>query len=159
MNFRSGFRLVWTPKAGKEDYVTILLVDSDLGFIFWLGQALDAAGYSAVPAVNVASAAELIQEHRLSVETLIIDPFLPDAFPFISHLRQLHPDLHVVAAIPDDWRSFPPLPEIDTILRKPQRLTGTSLIQWLKVIQDFFAEPSSTPDAAEGLALKKAVPN
>ena len=143
-------------RGRKGRYVTILLVDSDLGFIFWLGQALDAAGYTAVPAVNVASAAELIQEHRLSVETLVIDPFLPDAFQLISALRQSHPDLHVVAAIPDDWRTFPSLPEIDAILRKPQRLTGAALIQWLQVIQEFFSDHTPAPDPVENFSLKKA---
>ena len=30
--------------------VTVLIIDNDLGFIFWLGQILNDVGYAALPA-------------------------------------------------------------------------------------------------------------
>ena len=145
-----------TAGTGKELRDTILLVDSDLGFVFWLGQALDAAGYNAIPALNVPSAEELIHNHKLSLDTLVIDPFLPDAFPFISRHRQSVPKLNVVAAIPEDWGTFPHLPDVDAILRKPQRLNGIALFQWLNLIQSFFSPSGVDLAQRENFSLKKA---
>lgn len=116
---------------------TILLVDSDLGFIFWLGQALDAAGCWALPAKDVASALELISGHRLAVDILVISPLLSDAFAFISQLRQSRPALRVIAATPADWEKFPPLTEVDAVIRKPSHLTVLALSQWINLIRDF----------------------
>jgi CheY-like chemotaxis protein len=122
-------------RTGKEARTTILLVDPDLGFVFWLGQAVDSAGYHAVPAKSVRNACELIQEHNLSVDILVIDPFLPNAFAFISHLRKSHTDLHVIAAIPEDWESLPPMTEVDATIRKPRHLTAVAILPWISLVQ------------------------
>ena len=39
---------------------SILIVDSDLGFVFWLGRALHDAGYEALPAKDVPEATAII---------------------------------------------------------------------------------------------------
>lgn len=129
---------------------TIFLVDSDLGFVFWLGQALDSAGCWALPAKDVSSAVELLTEYRLAVDILVINPFLPDAFSFISQLRLSQPALHVIAAIPTDWEKFPPLTGVDAVIRKPNHLTVLALLQWINLIRDFLAESS----AASGQVIK-----
>ena len=43
---------------------TILIVDSDLGFVFWLGRALHDAGYEALPAKDVPEATAIIENSR-----------------------------------------------------------------------------------------------
>ena len=103
--------------------------------MFWLGHSLDSAGYSTVPAQSSRDALQLIQEHKLTIEILVIDPLLPDAFPFISRLRQSQRSLRVVAAIPEDWHELPPMDEVDAVIRKPHHFNSVATLAWIKLIQ------------------------
>lgn len=97
--------------------VAVLLIDSDLGFIFWLGQELDRAGFDAFPARSVSAAVELQQKLQLSVDLVIANNSVPGLHFFISELRQLRPHLKVVLVLErlhdlasvaaDEWRLKP----------------------------------------------------
>ena len=156
-----GQQVVSSAGTGKELSVTILLVDSDLGFIFWLGQALDAEGFRAVPALNIPAARELLERHKLSVDILVIDPSLPDAFLFISELRQSRPPLHIVATTSENWGPFPKFPKFDAIVPKPQRLSVTAVSQWLHVIQSLSLNrnPADNPPGPADPVAKKTMPD
>lgn len=114
-----------------------------MGFVFWLGQALDLAGYNAIPAKSVRNANELLHEHKLLVDILVIDPFLPDAFAFIAQLQQTRTDLRVIAAIPEDWENLPPMTEVDAAIRKPRHLTAIATLPWISLIQRLFLSRDS----------------
>jgi hypothetical protein len=87
-----------------------------------------------VPAKNTRDALNLIQEHKPSIEILVIDPLLPDAFGFISRLRSRGP-LKVIAAIPENWETLPPLAEVDAVLRKPAHFNAIATLPWISLIQ------------------------
>lgn len=154
-------RLVWQPKHDRvrqerqsEGKPTTLIVDEDLGFTFWLGQALDATGWRALPAQNVTAAYDLVRVHRLHVEVLVIDPFGRNAFALVAYLRKIQPFLTVVAAIPEDWdRSWPPLPEFDAAIRKPLHFTSAAKMEWVDLIQNLLSnalgEFEGGPDTVE----------
>ena len=55
----------------------ILIVDNDLGFVFWLCQALDAAGYETLPAKGVPEAVALLDELEVWVDVLMVRRTLP----------------------------------------------------------------------------------
>lgn len=110
-----------------------------------MGQALDSAGYNAVPAKEIHPANELIRVHKIAVDILVIDPLLPDAFSFISALRQSQPQVRVVAAVPEDWEDLPPMTEVDAWLRKPRHLTLAATLPWVKLIQNFYSAAPSNP--------------
>src|ERR1017187_4122777 len=76
---------------------TVLIVDNDLGFAFWLGQALDRAGYETWPARNVAAADSLLAEVRLVVDLLVINASLPRARAFAAHVGRSRADFKVIA--------------------------------------------------------------
>jgi DNA-binding response OmpR family regulator len=113
-----------------------------LGFVFWLGQALDSAGYNAIPAQNIRAANELIRKHKLLVDVLVFDPVLPDAFAFIQRLRQSQRHTRIVAAVPEDWADLPPMSGVDTWLRKPHRFTLMATLPWIKLIQGLYSPRS-----------------
>jgi DNA-binding response OmpR family regulator len=69
---------------------SILVVEADVGFLFWLGELLDRAGYQAFPAQNIREANALLRDLHLSVSLLILDCSLPDAEDFISTVRYSH---------------------------------------------------------------------
>ena len=65
----------------------ILIVDSDLRFVFWLCHLLDAAGYETVPATGIPEAVVALAELDLSVDLLMVRPGLPGARAFAGELR------------------------------------------------------------------------
>jgi len=65
----------------------ILIVDDDLGFVFWLCHVLDAAGYETVPATSMPEALAALAELDLWVDLLIIRRALPGADAFAAELR------------------------------------------------------------------------
>jgi hypothetical protein len=75
----------------------ILLVENDLGFIFWLGGALVAGDYQPWPACDISDATELIEKAGVPIDLLIIDPSLPGVSKLVAFLRRSQPDLKVIA--------------------------------------------------------------
>ena len=65
----------------------ILVVDNDLGFVFWLCQVLDAAGYEAVPATGIPEAVAALKELDVWVDVLMARRSLPGADGFAAELR------------------------------------------------------------------------
>ncbi len=65
----------------------ILIVDSDLGFVFWLCHALDAAGYETLPAKGVPEAVTLLTELDVWIDVLMMRRTLPGADVFAAELR------------------------------------------------------------------------
>jgi len=65
----------------------ILIVDNDLGFVFWLCQALDAAGYETLPAKGVPEATALLAQLEVWVDVLMVRRTLPGADVFAAELR------------------------------------------------------------------------
>lgn len=85
---------------------TILILDNDLGFSFWLGQALTAPNCNALPATTVKEALALITEFRLKIDFLIMNPAVPGATDFKKALRKSQGQLRVATL--DSEISDPP---------------------------------------------------
>ncbi|MGB7761647.1 MAG: hypothetical protein WBL61_17580 [Bryobacteraceae bacterium] len=115
---------------------TILIVDRDLGFVFWLGQILDAAGSVAVPAKGIAEAAEIVAMLRLPVDVLIASPAEPGVRQFVEKLRFTSPDLHMVALASEQdpaWATATP----SVVWRsKPRHRDEATRSEWLGVIHN-----------------------
>lgn len=65
----------------------ILIVDNDLGFVFWLCHVLDAAGYETVPATGIPEAVAALEKLDVWVDVLIARRSLPGADAFAEELR------------------------------------------------------------------------
>ena len=78
---------------------TVLIVDDDLGFVFWVGQALDRVGYNALPAKGVAEAKALIESFRIGIDLLMIGAALPDAAAFAAELLMRHTGVKILGLI------------------------------------------------------------
>jgi len=117
--------------------MTVLIVERDLGFAFWLGRALDEIGHGSFPAKDVPSAIALIRELNLVVDLLIIAPELSGARPLVQTVReQQEPRGKVISVVKDEKRTAV-LPA-DGYLRKPipstfqaQKLECLALIEGL----------------------------
>ncbi len=111
---------------------TVLIVDEDLGFVFWLGRILDNAGYEALPAKTVQDAASLLSQYPVSLDLLVINPACPGALEFITAqssrgtfkiLGIFDGDAHDEVAVVDAW------------FKKPDKADELARLEWRKVIQ------------------------
>ena len=122
---------------------TILLVDHDLGFVFWLGQTLDRAGYEALPAKDIAGAVSLIEELQLDVDLLVIQPALSGAAEFVEKLCQDRPTVKVIAASDPENLTEVLLPGANAFRKKPALTGPADPEEWLSMIEHLLATSSS----------------
>ena len=102
---------------------TVMIVNSDLGFVFWLGALLDNAGYRAIPARRVRDAVLLLERFSLEPDLLIVDPSLPGADLLVEHYRRAN--VRVIAlpreiAPRDERSSLEWLDLVATLFESPQ---------------------------------------
>ncbi len=122
-----------TPATGSaaKPFPTVLLVDTDLGFTFWLGRALDNAGFEALPAKSIWDGMALIDEYQLSVDVLVLNPELPGADRLVTFLRHSR-DVKVIATNSNVASGFP---EVDAVLPRPRDFDDERKAEWLRLIQ------------------------
>ena len=111
---------------------TILIVDSDLGFIFWLGQVLDSAGYEALPATSVQDAIALLDLLHLSISLLMLNASLPDAGYLIEALRKSQTHVRVIGISATEERGSI-LQGVDVWRSKPERIDERAKLEWLQL--------------------------
>jgi response regulator RpfG family c-di-GMP phosphodiesterase len=120
--------------------INILLVDSDLGFTFWLGQLLDQAGYEAFPAKSVADAIQLLDQLKFQINLLVLNPALEGAASFASVLRRSQPHIRIVAV--HDPELTCNLPEMDASHPKTSHADEEARGDWLNFIRMFCTRPA-----------------
>lgn len=113
---------------------TVLIVDDDLGFAFWLGQALDQAGYETWPARSVTAAKSLLAEVRLAVDLLVITASLPRAGVLANYLGRHNPDLKIIAVYDDLTGGFKPFPKASAIHQRPQIIDTAAKAEWVQLV-------------------------
>jgi ActR/RegA family two-component response regulator len=115
---------------------TVLIIDPDLGFVFWLGQALSAAGYEAFPAKDISEAIALLAELHVQVDLLILNPSLAGAANLVAALRQSRADLKLLllAGAGDQQ-----IPSPDAILPKPAQADDLASSVWLRCVERLFS--------------------
>jgi len=116
---------------------TVLIVDENLGFVFWLGQLLQSAGFAAFPARRVYDAGIVILDHALTVDILIVNPFLPGAADLIARLRQNQKHLKVITIAEPGLAGGP---GVDTSCPKPRHIDEEARLEWLSVVRHVLSE-------------------
>jgi hypothetical protein len=124
---------------------TILIIDSDLGFVFWLGQSLDAAGYESIPAKNVPGAKVLLGELRVIVDLLIIRPSIAGANAFIEGLRISQDCLKTIGLLGNDEALSEFGPRMDAWQHIPLVNDEDAKTDCLELIHCVLAEPVAMP--------------
>jgi ActR/RegA family two-component response regulator len=114
----------------------ILLIDTDLGFLFWLGQALDRAGYEAFPARSIPDAIALLAALHLTVGSVILNYSLPGAENFVAGLRQSQNHLKVISLVEYEQE---PIPGVDAAFCKPAEIDERSGAEMVQMVQKVVA--------------------
>ena len=76
---------------------TILIVDNDLGFLYWLGCTLSGAGYLPLPALNCEEAIHLVRRLDVRIDLLVIDSGMPGAGELAMGLGRACEHLKIIA--------------------------------------------------------------
>jgi DNA-binding response OmpR family regulator len=123
--------------SGKKSGSTknILIVENDLGFIFWLGGALVSSGYQPWPACSVSDATELIEKAALQIDLLIVDPSVPGLSKLIAILRRSQAELKLIAL---GAQVKTKLPGINAWIQKPgaTQEPAKQEQEWLEAVKD-----------------------
>jgi DNA-binding NtrC family response regulator len=123
---------------------TVLIIDRELGFVFWLGQALDRAGYQALPAKSCEDAAELLKQLNVEIHLLIIGQSLAGACAFADALRLSQGHLKVIAVIGEGEERSSEFPGADATQFMLSAVDEASEREWLKTIEDMFSQDDAT---------------
>ena len=117
--------------------LTILILDEDLRFAFWLSRLLDSAGYRAWPARSGADAAVLLGELGGRLDLLVINPHSRGAEDFVEGLRLQRSIKAVAVKMHNEEPSV--LPEVDASLVKPKPIDRLSALEWVDTIDRVLA--------------------
>jgi hypothetical protein len=123
---------------------TVLIVDRELGFVFWLGQALDRAGYQALPAKSCEDAAELLKQLNVEIHVLIVGHSLAGAAAFADSLRRSQGHLKVIDVIGDGEEPGPEFPGSDATQFMLSAVDEASETEWLETIEEIFCHDDAT---------------
>lgn len=123
---------------GESTLKTVLILDDDLRFGFWLGHLLDAAAYSALPARSVPDATLLVRQLNLKVDVLVINLALAGAIGFMAALQRSHRDVQVIGVL-DDSAHAVNVPRVNALQVKTPVQNEMTRIEWLQCIQAVLA--------------------
>ena len=114
---------------------TILIIDDDLGFVFWLGRVLGDAGYQALPAKGFLEANALLSELNTEIDLLIANPSLAGAADFVSALRRSRPNARVLAVLGEKDQKVGQIQDTDVIARKPLKPDAAAATLWVRMVE------------------------
>jgi hypothetical protein len=109
---------------------TVLILVRDVGFQFWLGQALISSGFGVVPAKTPSQALKLIDRVGMPVDLALIDPRMGRIGPFVDALRERQGYLRVLS-IPTEGR----LPQSGNAGGQPPEPVIPDPQEWVNLIR------------------------
>jgi hypothetical protein len=114
---------------------TVLIVDRDLGFVFWLGQHLDNIGYQALPAKGSVDATAILRELHVEIDLLIVNPDSDGASALTEALRRSQGHLKVITISSQEKESSVPFRGANASHYRPSFLDEASKAEWLETIE------------------------
>jgi len=119
--------------------MAILIVERDLGFVFWLGRALDYAGHVSLPAKDVQDAKSLLRDLNPAVELIIVNPRVPGAAAMLQQMRGATPDVKVIELAEHGQEPGWRLPFVDTWKSKPAVGDEAAAREWISAVETVLA--------------------
>jgi hypothetical protein len=133
---RQILRLAEQRKVSKPSGGPIaLIVDDDLGFVWWLGERFQEAGYCPVPALSPKQAGSLVKDLDLKITVLVVNPGLRGVQRLMKTLSQTQSRLVKIILILDP--AVPPLVAVrgHAIVERPSGLEPDSRHEWLRKLR------------------------
>jgi ActR/RegA family two-component response regulator len=121
---------------------TLLLVDDDLAFVFWLAFGLEAHGLQTVPAKNSTAARALLGRIEFPLRAAIVNAALPGTARLVKDLRRRQPDLKVISLA---GATAAALAGSDAALERPSEFDDAAKAEWVRAILTNGVEVRSAP--------------
>jgi DNA-binding response OmpR family regulator len=124
---------------------TVLILDQDLGFVFWLGEIFHEAGCRVVPALDSEHAISITETFTLTIDVAVMNPTLPGVAAVLSALARRGRAAKVVA-IRDEKIDAVGTTQADFVLKRPVGFEEVSKAHWLERIQEILRDVSGQRD-------------
>jgi len=112
---------------------TVLIVDEDIGFLWWLGEIFREIGFKCFPALNAADAVGIARTPAANVTLLVLDPHLPGAQLVLDAVaRGSVPKIILLAD--QDSRNTSGF-AADAVLLRPSKADSLSRSEWVMRIR------------------------
>jgi DNA-binding NtrC family response regulator len=116
----------------------VLIVDEDLGFLWWLGQMFNQAGCQVVPTLNSEQAASIVRDLKLEVDLIVVNPALA-CIPELIHSLSTSRSPKIVAIRNNDGHVQKTI-RAHATLERPSGWAPVSEKEWLgsvrKLVKD-----------------------
>jgi hypothetical protein len=96
---------------------TVLIVDDDLGFVWWLGDIFNEAGCRVLPALDCAEAVMLANRLGVEPDLIILNPSLDGASKLLEDYIRTKPALKIVTIGPPSSALGSSIPRHGTLER------------------------------------------
>jgi len=124
---------------------TLLVVDNDVGFVWWLGEIFTEAGYHVVPALNCSQALTAIKKFHLQINLLVVNPALIGAVRLVTSLECTRYDLRIVLIREGPIGLKYPGFRYDAALTRPSGWEPISRTDWLRKLRTLLKQLETTP--------------
>jgi hypothetical protein len=111
----------------------VLIVDEDLGFVWWLGQIFSQAGFQVVPTLNAEQMVSLTQDLNLEVDLIVVNPELSGVPEMIQALSTSR--LPKIVAIRNYNTDVGCTLQADATLERPSGWGPVSEKEWLGCVR------------------------
>jgi len=120
--------------SGPADRPSILIVDEDIGFLWWLGELFNDSGYRSIPALSCTEALERLDMLTEAVDLLVVNPSLPGVAVLLETLTRIRMPKIVLIL---DAGGSDPIPGIsaDATLERPSGRPPVSYAEWRQKVQ------------------------
>lgn len=114
---------------------TVLILDQDLGFVFWLAEIFNEVGCQVAPGLDYTQAVSLTKRFHLSVDLVVVNPALEWAQQVLSTLsaRGRTPKIVVIR---DEMTKSVGAIHADAILKRPTASQQTSRQEMLAQVRE-----------------------
>ena len=124
---------------------TLLIVDNDVGFLWWLGELFTEAGYQAVPALNCSQAVAAVKKFDVEVDLLVVNPALTGVGRLLAALERPGHDLRIVLIREGPIGLKYPGFRYDATLTRPSSGEPISRTDWLRKLRTLLRQLETTP--------------
>jgi len=113
-----------------------LIVDDDVGLIFWFGELFAKAGWNIVPALNCRQAVSLAVMWDSHIDLIVVNPTLKGILEMVDTLSRVHRPKIVIIGDPDVEPDIP----ADATIDRPDVSSSLSRAEWAERVRKLLKE-------------------
>jgi DNA-binding NtrC family response regulator len=122
---------------------TVLIVEKDFGFAFWLAEIFNEAGCHVAPALDCKQAISITTELNLRIDLVVVSPRLRRVSDMICTLQSSNRNLKIIAIRDCHVQAIRTIP-VHAILQRPSGWEPISREEWLERVQKILREVHAT---------------